>query len=176
MVWWNLFRGGGVCTLNSCLTFNNYNWQYSFPLKYYTIDFWFKATSIGSNSEMFASCPNTGNWFKVYCDSSNFMTKVRSIPSITDWHRYTYSCNNGSYKFYIDGILHFQGNASQSNLLFFVGANDPWYGGGYMHGQLKPVALYSKSIMTEFDKNEKFNCAYNNLYGDNDNLYGYKKK
>ena len=125
---------------------------------------------------MFASCPNTGNWFKVYCDSSNFMTKVRSIPSITDWHRYTYSCNNGSYKFYIDGILHFQGNASQSNLLFFVGANDPWYGGGYMHGQLKPVALYSKSIMTEFDKNEKFNCAYNNLYGDNDNLYGYKKK
>ena len=180
--WWHgnsnpsIINGEGIYLKNSLLCFN-LNRNISFRSNF-TIDFLYNCKSTASYDIAMMFSEYTADKSLKYRWSTDELFKLSENPSwvFNKYRRYTWSSDGKKYRLFFDGKQIGSGDYISDKVGFYLNGHDPWNGGGYATGIIKYVALYALPITQNFDVDENFDADFNNLYGDNDNLYGYKKE
>lgn len=154
-------------------------WDYSG----YTIDMWIKPISYGPNSFLISVStytiparfwlPGWGTW---NCSLNNINRK--GVPN-GQWSRVTICSDEDNKKLYgfVNGELQATITGGKWDIpRFYIGGNDPWYGGGYCRLYLNEIYVTPKVRFTKgFDPYKDW-IQYDNALYTNPDAYGIRKK
>lgn len=191
--WWNynalpIVDGNGIAKFrNTLIGFNlNYNSMIKdnlFNGLPWVIDFKYKIISVGNNSLIFRTADN--NPFFWYWGASysayNMTNSDSSIAGVdyANWHRFTVQYNPAkipNVSLFLDGKRFAYRDSIRFEPSFYIGGNDVWKGGGYVHMDIQPIAIFTGVIDQEFDFDTNFLYYLHSLYANQDTAYYIPKE